>query len=277
MGLEIVIDGKTKRVYKRPDGNLEFHFKDDATGYIDPDTGKPVFDSGYDQVVGQILGKSRVSCQFSTHFFELLKKRGIPTHHVKTTADNVMIVEPATLLGVEAESDVEGAEDLYNLEWVFRFQAYGSYWRRYPSVKPGRHLSKLVEIYAKGLPGLPDILMVDDSLIELGIMSPSEVNYTKDLLRNIGDVISEECEKRGLHVIDGKLEFGRDGDGNIFLIDDISPDVIRVCRGAKIDEKGDCTIAGDCIITKIEDDGMKKIIAKNIISPDELAEAFDIR
>jgi len=33
--LKLVIEGKTKRVFERPDGNLEFHFKDDATGYID--------------------------------------------------------------------------------------------------------------------------------------------------------------------------------------------------------------------------------------------------
>jgi phosphoribosylaminoimidazole-succinocarboxamide synthase len=276
MELKLLMEGKTKRVYGRPDGNLEFHFKDDATGYIDPDTGEPVFDSGYDKVVGQIPGKGRVSCQFTKYFFELLKKKGIPTHYVDTIADNIMVVKPATLLGVKAESNMEGAEDLYNLEWVFRFQAYGSFWRRYPCVRPGRRLRKLVEVYAKGLPGLPDILMIDDSLVELRIMSPGEVSHTKDLLRKIADLIYEECDKRGLHVIDGKLEFGRDMDGNIFLIDDISPDVIRVCRGAKIDGGGDCTVAGDCITTKVEEDGVKKIIAKNIISPDELAAAFNI-
>jgi hypothetical protein len=51
------MEGKTKRVYGRPDGNLEFHFKDDATGYIDPDTGEPVFDSGYDRSSGRSRGR----------------------------------------------------------------------------------------------------------------------------------------------------------------------------------------------------------------------------
>ncbi|MFB0558809.1 MAG: phosphoribosylaminoimidazolesuccinocarboxamide synthase [Candidatus Bathyarchaeia archaeon] len=277
MGLELLIDGKTKKVYKRPDGNLEFHFKDDATGYVDPVTGKPVFDSGYDQVVGQIPGKGRVSCKFSKYFFELLNERGIPTHYVDTISDNVMVVRPATLLSMRAETNIEGAEDLYNLEWVFRFQAFGSFWRRYPCIRPGRNLRKLVEVYAKGLPGEPDILMVDDTLVELGVMNHSEITHTKSLLRRIADAIYEECDKRGLHVIDGKCEFGRDEDGNIFLIDDISPDVIRVCRGAKLDENGNCTLLGECVYTKVDEDGKKKITARNIVTPDELATAFDIR
>jgi phosphoribosylaminoimidazole-succinocarboxamide synthase len=246
--MELVIEGKTKRVLRRQDGNLEFHFKDDATGYIDTATGKPVFDSGYDKVVGQIPGKGRVSCKFSSYLFKMPK----------------------------AESDTEGAADLYNLEWVFRFQAYGSFWRRYTNVRPGRRINKLVEVYSKGLPGDPDVLMVDDTLVELGLMSAEEVDYTKKVLRGIADVLYEECEKRGLHLIDGKCEFGRDAEGNVFLIDDISPDVIRVCKGAKLDSEENCTVAGECITTKIDEDGSKKITAKNLITPDELATAFDI-
>jgi hypothetical protein len=41
--MKLVIEGKTKRVFERPDGDLEFHFKDDATGYVDQSTGRPVF------------------------------------------------------------------------------------------------------------------------------------------------------------------------------------------------------------------------------------------
>jgi len=137
-------------------------------------------------------------------------------------------------------------------------------------------VNKLVEIYSKGLPGDPDILMVDDTPVELGIMTPEEVAHAKEVLRGIADVLSEECEKRGLHLIDGKCEFGRDEDGKIFLIDDISPDVIRVCRGARLDSEGNCTVAGECIATRIDEDGSKKITAKNLITPDELAAAFDI-
>jgi len=118
---------------------------------------------------------------------------------------------------------------------------------------------------------------VDDSLIESGIMSQKEIAQTKRLLREIAEVMGKECKKRGLHLVDGKLEFGRNKDNGIYLIDDISPDVIRVCRGAKLDKKGNCTIYKDCIKTKLDKDGTKKITAKNIISPDDLASAFSMK
>ena len=54
--------------------------------------------------------------------------------------------------------------------------------------------------------------------------------------------MGKECKKRGLDLVDGKLEFGKNKDNGIYLIDDISPDVIRVCKGGKLDKKGNCTI-----------------------------------
>jgi phosphoribosylaminoimidazole-succinocarboxamide synthase len=60
------------------------------------------------------------------------------------------------------------------------------------------------------------------------------------------------------------------------MIDDISPDVIRVYKGAKLDSEGNCTVARECITTRVEEDGVEKITAKNLITPYELAAAFDI-
>jgi len=52
-------------------------------------------------------------------------------------------------------------------------------------------------------------------------------------------------------VLDGKFELGRlkQGDGRIVIIDEISPDVLRVCKGYSPDEKGNCTIYRECAIT----------------------------
>jgi phosphoribosylaminoimidazole-succinocarboxamide synthase len=75
--VSLVYHGKTKDVFNRPDGYLEFHFKDDATGYMLD--GKPIFNSGYDKVVGQIPGKGEISRRFTKYFFELFEQKGIPT------------------------------------------------------------------------------------------------------------------------------------------------------------------------------------------------------
>jgi len=238
--MKLMYRGKTKDVYERDDGNIEFHFKDTATGIISE--GKKVFDPGFDNVVGEIPGKGKVSCQFTAYFFELMTKKDIPNHYIRMLDSNVILARPAELLRVPG---------LHNLEFVCRNNAYGSFLRRYSFVNPCKNLNQLVEITTKGK---SDHLINDDVIVELGIMTKDELKDAKNLTKKVLGIVSEEFKKRGLRLVDGKIELGRI-DGKIRLIDDISPDVIRVCRGAKFDKDGNC-------ITKCG--------GKNILSPDEL-------
>jgi len=298
--VSIVYRGKTKDVFARPDGNLEFHFKDDATGYIVD--GKPVFNSGYDKVVGQIPGKGEISCKFTKYFFELFEEKGIPTDFVEAgLQSNVMVVKPAKLLGVKNQAkNFKGSDAIYGLETVFRNEVMGSWWRRYPSQIPGNKIN-IVEFYAKGEAGEPDILMVDDALVQLGVMSKKEMETAKKRTRQIGNIMYEEFLKRGFHLVDGKMEWGRDQKtGKIILIDDLSPDTFRVCEGYDLDEKGNCRVNEQCITTDHRQiskwvkcpnclelvevsEGFKRFIeAKNILSADpaglkKLAEAFELQ
>lgn len=278
--MSLIYQGKTKDVYKRADGYLEFHFKDDATGYLTPQG--PVFNSGYDQIVGKIPGKSFISCHFTKFFYRLFEEKGIPTHFIEAKPhSNVMIAKPARLLNVENQAkDFKGSDDVYHLEWVFRKEVFGSYWRRYPAVIPGYRL-ELVEIYAKGRAGEPDVLMVEDTLVELGIMTLEEVKTTKERTKEIGQIMAAEFARRGLHLVDGKMEWGRSREtGEIFLIDDLSPDTFRVCQGYDLDRNGNCRVNKECITTDFKD-GKRIIEAKNILSADplgleKLANIFDL-
>ena len=297
--MSLVYRGKTKDVFARPDGNLEFHFKDDATGYMMD--GKPVFNSGYDKVVGQIPGKGEISCKFTKYFFELFEKEGIPTDFVETgSQSNVMVVRPAKLLGTANQAKVfKGSDEIYGLETVFRNEVMGSWWRRYPSQVPGNKLD-VVEFYAKGRAGEPDILMVDDALVRLGMMSQKEMETTKSRTEKIAKIMREEFPKRGFHFVDGKVEWGRDSrTGQIVLIDDLSPDTFRVCEGYELDKKGNCKVNKQCIVTdrkqtpkfvrcsncfefvEVPGDFSRFIEAKNILSADpaglkKLANAFKL-
>jgi phosphoribosylaminoimidazole-succinocarboxamide synthase len=297
--VSLVYRGKTKDVFARPDGNLEFHFKDDATGYMVDE--KPVFNSGYDKVVGQILGKGAISCKFTKYFFELFEKEGIPTDYVKMGSDsNVMIVRPAKLLGTANRAkDFKGSDEIYGLETVFRNEVMGSWWRRYPSQAPGNKLD-VVEFYAKGRAGEPDILMVDDALVRLGMMSQKEMETTKSRTEKIANIMRNEFPKRGFHFVDGKVEWGRDlKTGEIVLIDDLSPDTFRVCEGYDLDENGNCRVKLQCVTTdyrqtssfvrcsncfdfvEVQGEFKRFIEAKNILSADpaglkKLAEAFKL-
>ena len=271
----LVYRGKSKDVFRITSGaykgKYRFVFTDRGTGYFE--NGKPVFDPGYDVVVGEIPGKGAIACRFATYFFRLLKSKGVATHYIDTISDNEMIVEPAVPLGMKAQGPAfPGSAPLSNLEFTWRNNATGSFWRRYPFVRPCKNLHRVVEAWTKGD---SDILITMDALAETGALTQKEIAGSVKLVQKIADIVSKEFASRKLHVIDGKFELGRlkYGDGKIVLIDEISPDVLRVCRGFRPDGDGDCTRFKACTVTG-ESDGRRTIKNKNQVSAAELVKIF---
>jgi len=271
----LVYRGKSKDVFRITSGaykgKYRFVFTDRGTGYFE--NGKPVFDPGYDVVVGEIPGKGAIACRFATYFFRLLKSKGVATHYIDTISDNEMIVEPAIPLSMKAQGPAfPGSAPLSNLEFTWRNNATGSFWRRYPFVRPCKNLHRVVEAWTKGD---SDILITMDALAETGALTRKEIGGSVKLVQKIADIVSKEFASRKLHVIDGKFELGRlkYGDGKIVLIDEISPDVLRVCRGFRPDGDGDCTKFKACTVTG-ESDGKRTIKNKNQVSAAELVKIF---
>ena len=271
----LVYRGKSKDVFNITEGphagKYRFVFTDKATGYFE--NGKPVFDPGYDTVIGSIPGKGAIACRFATHFFRLMKAKGIATHYIDTISENEMIVEPAIPLSMPVEApEFPGSAPLANLEFTWRNNATGSFWRRYPFVKPCRNIHKVVEAWTKGD---SDILITLEALEETGAMNKDEISYSVELVKNIAEIVSQEFESKGLHVIDGKFELGRlkYGDGKIVLIDEISPDVLRVCKGYSPEKNGDCAIYKQCAVTNYSD-GKKTIKNKNQVAAADFINIF---
>lgn len=271
----LVNRGKSKDVFSIADGayggKYRFVFTDRATGYVD--NGQTVFDPGYDTVVGDIPGKGAIACRFATHFFKLLKGGGIPTHYIETVRENEMIVEPAIPLSMEAEvPGIPGCAPLSNLEFTWRNNATGSFWRRYPFVAPCKNVHRVVEAWTKGD---SDILITLEALEETGALTRSEISQCVELVQSIAAIVTREFASRDLHVIDGKFELGRlkHGDGQIVLIDEISPDVLRVCRGFAPDKAGSCTLSWECAVTSCSG-GKRTIQNRNQVSTAEFTSIF---
>ena len=271
----LVYRGKSKDVFDITEGpyrgKYRFVFTDKATGYFE--NGKTVFDPGYDTVIGTIPGKGAIACRFATHFFKLLKERGIPSHYIDTVAENEMIVEPAIPLSMQVESpEFPGSAPLLNLEFTWRNNATGSFWRRYPFVKPCKNLNKVVEAWTKGD---SDILITMEALEATGAMSNEEITRSVELVKNIAEIVSHEFSLKNLHVIDGKFELGRlkFGDGKIVIIDEISPDVLRVCKGYSPGKNDDCTVYGQCAVTSFSE-GKRTIKNKNQVSAADFINIF---
>ena len=210
--MDLVYTGKTKNVYRLPDGNYLLEFKDDVTG----EDGR--IDPGSNFVLGKLEGKGMASLRMSHYFFELLRKNGVPTHYVQADFERrAMIVKPAKTFG-------DG------LEVVVRFKAYGSFLRRYGRyVQEFQPLDALVEITLKD-DERGDPLINDEALAQLGLMQPKEIQTVKAMARRVAGIIKEDFAARGLDLVDIKFEFGRLPDG-IVVIDDISGDNMRVFRG----------------------------------------------
>ncbi len=272
---DLVYRGKSKDVYNITEGphsgKYRFVFTDRATGYME--NGKAVFDPGYDTVVGEIPGKGAIACRFATHFFRLLKEKDVPSHYIDTISENEMIVEPAIPLCMPAGSpELPGSAPLLNLEFTWRNNATGSFWRRYPFVKPGKNLHRVVEAWTKGD---SDLLITFEALEETGALTGDEIARSVELVKDIAEIVSAEFASKNLHVIDGKFELGRlkYGDDKIVLIDEISPDVLRVCNGYSPDDSGDCTAYGQCTVTSLSD-GKRTIKNRKQVSASDFVSIF---
>lgn len=205
--------GKTKDVFLMDDGNVLLRFKDTVTG-----TGN-VIDSGSNTVIGEVAGKGNASLRLTVHFFDLLKKQGIPTHFVG------MGPEPDTLIVRRAR--------WFGLEVVCREKAWGSFIRRYGQyVKEGSPLPFLVEFTLKDdVRGDPPI--TEESLVALNIVTEAEIGYMKDTARKATAVIGADLAEKGLDLIDIKYEFG-EVDGRTVIIDEISGDGMRAAKDGKV-------------------------------------------
>lgn len=223
--MEKMYEGKTKDVYALKDDIFRLKFKDDVTGK------DGVFDPGANEVGLSIEGMGKENLRVSIMFFELLNKAGIDTHFLGSDLENgTMDVRAATFFGK-------------GLEVICRYRAVGSFYRRYGAyVHEGDKLDAYVEATLKD-DERGDPLITIEGLEALGIMSSEMFEEIKESTRTITALVSEELEKKGLELYDIKLEFGKDRNGKVMLIDEISSGNMRAYKYGKIMEPMELTKA----------------------------------
>lgn len=207
-----IYEGKTKDVYALGEGTVRLKFKDDMTGE------DGVFDPGANTVGLSIEGMGKGNLEVTTMFFEIMNRAGVPTHFIRSDIENVtMDVKAATPFG-------------HGVEMICRYKAVGSFLRRYGAyVNEGDNLDEYVEATLKDdLRGDP--LITAEGLEALDIMTAAQFSEIKDRTRMITSLISETLRGKGLELYDIKLEFGKDVDGQVMLIDEISAGNMRVYK-----------------------------------------------
>ena len=213
--LKLLYTGKTKNVYKLPNGNCLLLFKDDCTGK------DGVFDPGENSVGLTIEGVGDVNLRMSIYYFEKINASGIRTHFVSADLGNTtMEVLPAKVFGK-------------GLEVICRRKAVGSFFRRYNDYcTKGQNLPYYVETTFKN-DALGDPLVTKDGLVDLGVMTAEQYDSLKAQTQAITKIVADDLAAKGLELYDIKFEFGYDADGNVMLIDEVASGNMRVYKNGE--------------------------------------------
>ncbi|MEW9051640.1 MAG: phosphoribosylaminoimidazolesuccinocarboxamide synthase [Neobacillus sp.] len=197
---ELLYEGKAKRIYKTDNEQVVLiEYKDSATAY-----------NG--QKKADITGKGRLNNEITSLLFLKLKDQGITSHFIERISETEQLVQKVTIVPLEV---------------VVRNKAAGSMSKRL-GIEEGRTLAKpIVEFYLKN-DELGDPLISTDHIYELQLATEQEVALLKEKALQINTVLSSFFNELGITLIDFKLEFGKDYEGNILLADEISPDTCRL-------------------------------------------------
>lgn len=204
---EKLYEGKAKILYATDDPDvLLTHFKDDATAFNA-------------QKRGTIAGKGEVNCAVSAHLFRLLEANGVPTHFIDCPTPLTMRVRSVKIIPLEV---------------VVRNLAAGSLCQQ-TGLTVGTVLEPpLVEFYYKD-DALGDPLLTEDRIRVMQVATHEQVQQLQTMALTVNRVLSDFFQKCGITLVDFKLEFGIDRQGNILLADEISPDTCRLWNQAETD------------------------------------------
>ena len=198
---ELVYEGKAKKIWSTDDADLYIsEFKDDLTAF-----------NGEKKSSAE--GKGALNNEISTELFKYLNEKGIPTHFVEMLDANHMLHKKAEVIYIEV---------------IVRNIATGSLSRTL-GIKDKTILPfTLVEFDYKD-DDLGDPKLNDQHCLILNLVNNTdELDYIRFMARRINTILTDFYADLDITVVDFKLEFGRDSNGNIILIDELSPDNFRL-------------------------------------------------
>lgn len=200
-------EGKTKIIFEHP--------SDPSLVYM---SHKDSITAGDGTRRDVVAGKGALSCRTTSNVFRALERAGLPTHFVDQIDDTTMVVKACQMIPLEV---------------VTRRIATGSYLKRNPGVAEGTHFDPLpVEFFLKDDARHDPIISAEDIPTE-GIASTEEVGLMMGIARRAFEVLEAAWTRQGVTLVDMKIEFGRDRQGNLLIADVIDNDSWRIWPGGQ--------------------------------------------
>lgn len=229
---QLLYEGKAKRLYATDEQDILWvEYKDSATAF-----------NG--EKKAEIVGKGMLNNKITSLIFEKLQEAGIASHFVKQLSDHEQLVRQVEIIPVEV---------------VTRNIVAGSMAKRL-GLEEGTVLNRpIVEFYYKD-DALGDPIITEDHIDLLQLASAPEVQELREKALQVNEVLIGFFKEVGVDLVDFKIEFGRDKEGNVLLADEISPDTCRLWDAKtkqKLDKDvfrrdlGDLTEAYQLILAKL--------------------------
>ncbi|MDO4987880.1 MAG: phosphoribosylaminoimidazolesuccinocarboxamide synthase [Synergistes sp.] len=196
---DFIYEGKAKRLYTTDDSKYVIvEYKDSFTAF-----------NG--QKKATMSGKGVLNNNISSKLFTLLKEKGVDSHFVERIDETHQLVKRVKIVPLEV---------------IVRNIATGSLCKRL-GVEDGLKLAwPLFEMCYKD-DDLGDPFIIEDHALLFGWATKDEIDKIKEISLKVNEILKEYFADKNVVLVDFKLEFGKDTDGNLILADEISPDTCR--------------------------------------------------
>ena len=196
----MLYEGKSKQIFKtEKEDRVVIRFKDDTSAF-------------YGIKRANIENKGRLTCDISSTVLEYLNANNINTHFIER---------------VGADGQLCRVVEHVPVEVIVRNVVAGSMAARLgldEGIVPENTIFDLV----LRRNDLGDPLINDHHAVALGLMSYEEIAQMYEMSAAINRCLTQLYAKAGITVVDFKIEFGRDANGELVLADELSPDTCRL-------------------------------------------------
>ncbi|MCL0318485.1 phosphoribosylaminoimidazolesuccinocarboxamide synthase [Apilactobacillus xinyiensis] len=197
---KLIAEGKTKQIFTTENENIvKIHYTNHTTAL----NGKREED---------IDEKGSLNNRISSLIFTYLAKNGVNTCFLEKLSENEQLDKKLTMIPLEV---------------VVRNFASGSFQRKFNTEYLAPLANPVQEFFMKS-DELDDPFINNDQIKALNIVDDNQIKTMHAMALKINDLLSDLFDKANIMLVDFKVEFGVDSDGNIVLGDEISPDSCRL-------------------------------------------------
>ena len=193
-------EGKAKQIYSTEDDDkVIIHYKDDAT-------------AGNGEKKGTIKDKGVINNKITAKLFEMLEKKGIKTHFIEKLNDRDQLCQKV---------------EIFPLEVIVRNIITGSMAKRVGIEDGTKPENTIFEICYKN-DAYGDPLINDHHAVAMKLATYDELEQIYAITARINNLLKDIFDKEGIILVDFKIEFGKNKNGEILLADEITPDTCRL-------------------------------------------------